>query len=103
LAQLLGGEEDELDLVVADLVDDLLALLVGQRGVQDRGVLLDGLHLVLLQRDERRDDDGGPVDEEAGELVDRRLARARRHDAQRVAPTDRRPGRPRAGPGAGSS
>ena len=39
--------------------------------------LLDRLELVALQRDERRDDDGRPVEDEARQLVDRRLARRR--------------------------
>ena len=45
--------------------------------------------LVALERDQRRDDDGRARRQQPGDLVDRRLARAGRHDDQRVAPGER--------------
>jgi len=43
----------------------------------------------LHERDERRDDDGQVLGHEAGELVTERLARARGHDHERVASSQR--------------
>ena len=48
--------------------------------------LLQRLHLVGHERDERRDDDGRAAERKRGHLVHERLARARGHDAQHVAP-----------------
>src|SRR5436190_749879 len=45
---------------------------------------IERIHLVLLQRDQRRDDDGRAIDEQRGNLVDRRLAKAGGHDRERV-------------------
>ena len=41
--------------------------------------------LIVLQRDQRRDDHGGPVSQQAGELVDRRLAATGWQNCQDVA------------------
>ena len=46
--------------------------------------------LVILQRDQRRDDDRRPFQEQPRELVDRGLAAAGRQDGQHVASRDRR-------------
>ena len=46
--------------------------------------------LVAHQRDERRDDDREAVEREPRQLVAERLARARRHDDERVSPVERR-------------
>ena len=40
--------------------------------------------LIALQRDQRRDHHSRPAEQEPRELVDRRLAAARRHDGERV-------------------
>ena len=92
--QLLGREEHELDASVGEALEDALALAVRQRGVQggraaapDAG---DGLHLVLLQGDERRHHDRRAVEEQAGDLVDRRLAGSRGHDGEGVLPVQHR-------------
>ena len=84
VGQLLGREQDELDVVLLRVLQDLVPLAVGEGRVDDRRLLLDRLHLVLLEGDERRDDDRRPVDDEPGQLVDGRLAGARRHDGERV-------------------
>jgi len=47
-------------------------------------VATDGVRLVLLQREQRRDHDARAVDHGARELVDRRLAEAGRHHGQHV-------------------
>ena len=45
-----------------------------------------GIHLVLHQGDQRRDDDGHPVHEQRRELVTQRLAPARGHEHERILP-----------------
>ena len=55
-----------------------------------RGPLAQIVDLVALERDQRRDDDGGARRQQPGDLVDRRLARARRHDDERVATVEHR-------------
>jgi hypothetical protein len=89
--ELLGSEQDVLDFLLRHILQQLLASAVGERRVERRRLhafctILDRIHLVLLERDERRDDDRRPVDQHPGELVDRRLAGTGRHDAERVAP-----------------
>jgi hypothetical protein len=83
--------------VLVEALERLPALGYGPGRVQRRGLagvrLLDRLDLVALEGDERRDDDRRPVDEQRGDLVDGRLARARRHDNERVAAADDRLGR----------
>ena len=44
------------------------------------------LHLVLHQRDQRRDDHRQPVEQQRRDLVAQRLAAAGGHDRQRIAP-----------------
>jgi hypothetical protein len=46
--------------------------------------------LIVLQRDQRRHDHRRPVPQQAGELVDRRLAAAGRQHREHVAPAARR-------------
>ena len=94
VGQLLGGQQHELDLALLHALDGLGPVALAHGRVQRRRLaLVDGLHLVALQRDQRRDDDRRPVDQQAGQLVDRRLARAGRHDRQRVAAVEHRPHR----------
>src|SRR5262245_45326805 len=45
--------------------------------------------LIVLQRDQRRDDDRRSAEHEPGELVDGGLAAARRQDGEHIAPRDR--------------
>ena len=64
-----------------------------QRRVDERGGnLLPGqpVHLVLHQRDQRRDHDRDALEHQRGKLVAQRLAAARRHDDQAVLPGERR-------------
>jgi hypothetical protein len=86
--QLLGREKEELELLVGQLLEALLAPLLGHRRV-DRGrvarlLLVDVLDLVALERDQRRDHERRAVDHPTGELIDRRLPRAGGHHDQRV-------------------
>jgi hypothetical protein len=96
VGELLGSEEHELDRALLQAGPDLVALMAPERRVQRHRVqlavraVLDGLELVLLERDQRRHDDRRARPQQAGELVDRRLARSRGHDAERVAPVEDR-------------
>src|SRR5262249_20337217 len=45
--------------------------------------------LIVLQRDQRRDDDGRSAEHQPGELVDGGLAAAGREDGEHIAPRDR--------------
>ena len=49
---------------------------------------LERCDLILHQRDERRDDERDARQEQRGDLIAERLAPARRHDAQRIAPRE---------------
>src|SRR6266566_3927978 len=62
-----------------------------ERGVDHRrpeAVPRERVHLVLHERDERAHDEHGAGDEARGDLEGERLARARRHDADAVAPRE---------------
>jgi hypothetical protein len=72
-------------------VQHRLVLQRGQAGVEHRGPadgrlaqLLQPLHLVALQRDQRRDDQHRAVQQEPGDGVDGRLAGSRRQDGEGV-------------------
>jgi len=95
VGQLLGREEQELDRAGGDPLQRLAPLAFGlRRADPDRACAgagrLDAGDLVVLQGEQRRDDDGRPVDEQSGELVDQRLARAGRRDQQHVLPVEQR-------------
>ena len=85
LTQLFGSQEDVFDFTLLDpgqALADLRHRLRGVHGDRIGGVLVgDGIHLVFLQRDQGRYDDGRARDEQAGDLVDRGLSGSRRlHD-----------------------
>ena len=73
-------------------------LRVDERDLAGRDAL-ERLHLVLHQRDERRDHQREVGPHQRGQLVAERLARARRHDDEHVAPGHAPPRPPRAGRG----
>ncbi len=78
----LAGQEGGLDLAP-------FARVLG--GVQEPGPDAErpqGVHLVLHQRDERRDDHAGALAHQRGDLVAQRLAAAGRHQHERVAAGD---------------
>ena len=52
---------------------------------RDAGVL-QGHDLILHERDERRDDERQPRQQQGGQLIAKALAAARRHDAEHIAP-----------------
>src|SRR3954469_14155056 len=88
VGELLGGEEQELERVLLELGERLLALALGQARVELRGAErapAQRVDLVALQGDQRRDDERRAGGEQPGDLVDRRLARAGREDGERVA------------------
>ena len=88
-SELLGGEEDVLRLPVGELLPGGGVGLVrlgrvhrdGVRGIRPRANARD---LIRLKCDERRHDDGQPLEQRTGDLVDRRLSVARRHDGHDV-------------------
>jgi hypothetical protein len=105
IGELLRSEQEELERILGELGERLLALRGRQARIELRGPepsvglghelvrpgcepllapLLQRLDLVALQRDQGADDDGGAFDEQAGDLVDGRLSGARRHDRERV-------------------
>ncbi len=94
LGELLGGEEDVLDVAGAQALEGLRAVGGAHAAVDLPHPLLPGaageqvLDLVSLQRDERAHDDGRSVQQQRRSLVDQRLARARRHHHERVAALD---------------
>src|SRR3954447_21833100 len=92
--ELLGGEEQELDLVFDDLLEQLLAGALPERGIERGSLaqvgLLDRFHLVTLKREERRDNDGGATPDRGRKLVDGRLPGAGGQHRQRVAAVQHR-------------
>jgi hypothetical protein len=57
----------------------------GRRG---HATAIELVHLILHQRDERRDDERGPGQQERGKLEAERLARPGRHHRQHVVPVE---------------
>ena len=85
----LGREVEDLALAVLDLPARLARLARRQMRVHRERVDAVRGELVLLvlhQRDERTDDDREAREHQRGQLIDERLAAARRHDDERVAP-----------------
>ena len=79
--QLLGREEQKLELATAEIVEGPLALPVSKRRVEElrrQLELAQAIELVLLQGEQRRDDDRRARPLDSGELVDRRLPAAGR-------------------------
>jgi hypothetical protein len=90
LGELLGREEDVAGRSGGDGLPRLLELPVRPGGVDRHGagrvrVVLDADDLVLLQGHEGGDHDDGAVECECGDLVDRGLAGAGRHEGEGVA------------------
>src|SRR5438045_2876203 len=77
-AKLLRRQEDELNLALFDAVENFLMFAGGKSRVDDGRFIqaggLDGVRLVLLQRDQGGDDHGRAVKQAAGDLVDRRFS-----------------------------
>lgn len=96
VGELLGGEEHELQLPCGEAAQDVRALVPARRGVEHRGREVEvrargeGGQLVVLEGDQRADDDGGPVEQQGRHLVDRRLPAARRHHHDCVAALQQR-------------
>ncbi len=86
-AEALGRDVEQLELPAADARDALLLLLEVERAVDEgrgQAARVEGVHLILHQRDERRDDDRHAVAHQRRELEAERLAAARRHHDDRV-------------------
>ena len=92
--ELLRCEQQELEPIARQVVEGFPALDRAQPRVQGGRrrdvVLLERVELILLERDQRRHDDRLARKREPGDLVDRRLPGARRHDDERVATGDHR-------------
>src|SRR5205085_8605421 len=90
--ELLGREEKELELSRGELVERLPASARGDEGAHggrsSRVLVLELLDLLTLKRDQGRDDDGRPGNQQRGYLVDRRLPVPGGHDGERVAPLE---------------
>ncbi len=87
LGEALRGDEDEIPLLLLNPLQHLGLLARGQRAVDLNGVQPDFLqlvHLVLHERDERRDDHGRSRQLRAGKLIAERFAGAGGHDGQGV-------------------
>ena len=87
VGELLGRRQDELRRLARDLVEGLVGLAGGQRAVHLRGVEPEPVQLVdlvLHQGDEGRYDERHAGQVQRRQLVTERLARAGRHDGERV-------------------
>ena len=93
VGQALGRRVDELLPPCLDCLLDLAKLGGRERAVDRRDLdpaLVQGVGLVLHQGDQRTDDHRRPLQRQGGQLEAEALARAGRHDHQRVAPLQRR-------------
>ncbi len=87
----LGRDVGELVLAGPEPAQPIALGLPVERRVDHRrpeAVPRERVHLVLHERDERAHDEHGAGDEARGDLEGERLARARRHDADAVAPRE---------------
>ena len=94
VVQLLGAQQEEVELTRVQRGQRGAPILPMQAGVEHRradrrvtgaAALGEGPHLVTLQGDQWRYDDGEPAEYQSGHLVDRALAAPRWKDGQRVA------------------
>ena len=86
----LGREIENLSAAFADTLGELARLDVGEMRVHRERVDAVRRELVLLvlhQRDQRAHDDSEAGKHQRRQLIDERLAAARRHDDERVAPS----------------
>jgi hypothetical protein len=78
VVELLGREEEVFEVARAEVLERFAPLPHPLHRVDDgrprEALFLDELDLILLKCDERRHDDRGPADEQAGDLVDRRFS-----------------------------
>ncbi len=91
LQQPLGRDIEDIEAARGDAAFERRLLAIVERRVEERGPDADlgqRLHLVLHQRDQRRDDDAGAGSNESRDLVAQRLAAAGRHQRQRIAAGD---------------
>ena len=91
--ELLGGEEQEPYVALAGAAEHLGPGALGLGRAEPGGGQADLLErgdLVLLQRQQRRDDDRAPAEQDARDLVGQRLARAGRRHEQHVLAVDER-------------
>ena len=90
-AEAFRRDVDELELAAAHAGDARLLLLEVDGAIDEGGrqaSRTQGVHLILHQRDQGGDDDGRARLHQRGELEAERLAAARRHHDNRVAPRE---------------
>jgi hypothetical protein len=83
--QALRRHEEELDGAGSELALDEIAVVLGLRAVQagsGNSPTAKGVDLILHQRDEGRDDESHPIEDERRKLVAKTLAGAGRHHRQ---------------------
>ena len=88
LTQALRRDQNHFVFAVGETLQAFILFGGGEGRVDEGGgdVAFDqAINLIFHQRDEGRDDEGGAVEAERGELIDERLARAGGHDDQRIA------------------
>ena len=87
-SETLGRHEQEVDLAANGRVEPLAAFRRLERGVHVRGpdpACDQGVDLVLHQRDQGRDHEREPVEDDGRKLIDERLPAARRHHEEQIA------------------
>ena len=75
---------------LTEILDHAALFKPGEAGVKRRRrdlSLFQAGHLILHERDERRNDQGQPGQEGRGQLITERLALPGRHDRHRIAPS----------------
>ena len=86
-----GGEIQQLGLSGQHIAAHLVYGRLVERRIEKMrytrlgGECAHGIHLILHQRDQRRDNDGDPVHEQRGQLVTQRFTAARRHQYECIA------------------
>ena len=91
--QTLGGDIEQIEFAAQQLLFDGACRVGRERGIEEGGAhpgLLERRHLVLHERDQRRDDDTGAAAGDGRNLEAQRLAAAGGHEHQRVAAVQQR-------------
>ena len=86
--QALRRHVEDIQLAAHQAAKHLAGRFGGQAGIEEGGLhaeLLERVHLVLHQRDQRRHHDADAVPQQRGNLVAQRFSAAGRHQHQRVA------------------
>ena len=85
-----GREIQQLKPPLTEILNHVVLFKPGEAGVKRRGgdlPLSHASHLILHERDERRNDQGQPRQEGRRQLIAERLTLPGRHDRHRIAPS----------------